>query len=216
VAWKNPGSNLYTAWDTDSNGNYISNIIGDVPANSSALEALETIFHQDLNGDGTVGIAVAANATLESNGVHSDNVTFESSTGTLKLDSPSTFSGQIIGFTGDGILSGSDQVDLLNMSFSSSIQIDSSYDPSTGVLTVSNGDTVDVLNFMGSYSQANFKFATDTNGGTIVYDPPATSQTPADAFEDANVHVTGNSTINGAGPPDGQWHDHERWHGQSY
>jgi hypothetical protein len=118
---------------------------------------------------------VAANATLELNGVHSDNVTFDSSTGTLKLDSPSTFAGHIIGFTGDGTLSGSDQVDLLNMRFSSSIQIDSSYDPSTGALTVSNGAAVDVLHFMGSYSQANFKFASDAHGGTIVYDPPATT-----------------------------------------
>jgi VCBS repeat-containing protein len=56
VAWKIPSANEYTAWSVDSNGNYISNIIGDVPANSTALEALETTFHQDLNGDGTIGV----------------------------------------------------------------------------------------------------------------------------------------------------------------
>jgi hypothetical protein len=56
VASKNPGTNLYTAWNTDSKGNYISKIIGDLPANSSALEALETTFHQDLNGDGVIGL----------------------------------------------------------------------------------------------------------------------------------------------------------------
>ena len=205
VAWETPGANEYTVWSTDSNGNYLSNLIPAVSGNSTALEALETTFHQDLNGDGVIGIAVAANSTLELNGVHSDNVTFESSTGTLKLDSPSTFAGQIIGFTGDGTLSGSDQVDLLNMSFSSSIQIDSSYDPSTGALTVSNGATVDVLHFIGSYSQANFKFASDAHGGTIVYDPPTTSQLiPADASDDAKIHITGNSTINRAtGVPNG-------------
>ena len=61
-----------------------------------------------------------------------------------------------------------------------SIAIDSSYDPSTGALTVSNGATVDVLHFMGSYSQANFEFASDAHGGTVVYDPPASTQgTPA-------------------------------------
>jgi len=36
------------------------------------------------------------------------------------------------------------------------------------------------LDFNGSYTLANFKFASDGSGGTIVYDPPApTSNTPA-------------------------------------
>ena len=117
VAWKISGTNGYTVWSTDSNGHFIANITGAVSGNSIALESLETTFHQDLNGDGVIGIAVAPNATLELNGVHSDNVIFDGSTGTLKLDSPSTFAGQIIGFTGDGTLSGSDQVDLPNMTF---------------------------------------------------------------------------------------------------
>ncbi len=205
VAWKFSGANEYTVWSTNSNGNYLSNLIPDVSGNSPALEALETTFHQDLNGDGVIGIAVAPNATLELNGVHSDNVTFERSTGTLKLDSPSTFGGQIIGFTGDGTLSESDQVDLPNMTFSNAIQLASSYDPSTGALTVINDATVDVLHFMGSYSQANFEFADDAHGGTVVYDPPATTQgTPAEASDDANVHIAGISTIDGAGPLDGR------------
>ena len=205
VAWKISGTNEYTVWSTNSNGNFIANITGAVSGNSIALEALETTFHQDLNGDGVVGIAVAPNATLELNGVHSDNVTFDGPTGTLKLDSPSTFAGQIIGFTGDGTLTGSDQVDLPNMSFSNAIQLASSYDPSTGALTVTNDATVAVLHFMGSYSQANFKFASDAHGGTIVYDPPATTQgTPAEASDGANVHIAGISTIDGAGPLDGR------------
>ena len=45
-----------TVWSTDSNGNYISNIIGQVSGTSTALEALEPIFHQDLNGDGVIGL----------------------------------------------------------------------------------------------------------------------------------------------------------------
>ena len=28
VAWEIPGANKYTVWSTDSNGNYISNLIG--------------------------------------------------------------------------------------------------------------------------------------------------------------------------------------------
>ena len=57
VAWKLPGANEYTVWSTDSNGNYIANLIGAVSGNSAALESFETIFNQDLNGDGTIGLA---------------------------------------------------------------------------------------------------------------------------------------------------------------
>ena len=57
VAWKNSGTGQYTVWSTDSNGNYIANITGAVSGNSTALESLETTFHQDLNGDGTIGLA---------------------------------------------------------------------------------------------------------------------------------------------------------------
>ena len=56
VAWHDPSSGLYTVWSTDSNGNYLSNLIGAVTGNSSALETFETIFNQDLNGDGTIGL----------------------------------------------------------------------------------------------------------------------------------------------------------------
>ena len=55
VAWKIPGADQYTVWTTDSSGNYISNI-GHVSGTSAALQSLETSFHQDLNGDGVIGI----------------------------------------------------------------------------------------------------------------------------------------------------------------
>jgi serralysin len=64
VAWKLTGTNEYTIWSTDSNGNYVSNLIGGVPGNSTALESFEAIFNQDLNGDGVMGIYAAPGATL--------------------------------------------------------------------------------------------------------------------------------------------------------
>ncbi len=57
VAWENTSTGQYTVWSTNSNGNYLSNLIPDVSGNSPALESLETTFHQDLNGDGTIGLA---------------------------------------------------------------------------------------------------------------------------------------------------------------
>ena len=56
VAWKQTGTNQYTVWTTDSNGNYTGNLIGAVSGNSYALESLEPIFQQDLNGDGVIGL----------------------------------------------------------------------------------------------------------------------------------------------------------------
>ena len=56
IAWEIPGANQYTAWTTDSSGNYLSNIFGAVPGNSPALESLESTFNQDLNDDGVIGL----------------------------------------------------------------------------------------------------------------------------------------------------------------
>ena len=56
VAWKDASAGVYTVWSTDGNGNYLANIIGAVSGNNYALELFETMFNQDLNGDGAVGV----------------------------------------------------------------------------------------------------------------------------------------------------------------
>ena len=55
VAWKVTGADQYTVWNTDSSGNYITNLVGAVSGTSSALESFEPVFHQDLNSDGLIG-----------------------------------------------------------------------------------------------------------------------------------------------------------------
>jgi serralysin len=57
VVWKNASADQYGAWSTDISGNYTANIIGTVPGSSSELKALESTFHQDLNGDGVIGVS---------------------------------------------------------------------------------------------------------------------------------------------------------------
>ena len=115
------------------------------------------------SGAATIG----AGATLELTAANSATVTFKASTGMLKLDNPSTFTGEIFNFTGNGSLSGSDQIDLRTINYNS---VHDSY--GTGVLTVTDGTNIANLHFSGSYTLANFKFASDGSGGTIVYDPP--------------------------------------------
>ncbi|GAA0029509.1 M10 family metallopeptidase C-terminal domain-containing protein [Bradyrhizobium ottawaense] len=55
IAWQIPGTDQFTIWTTDSGGSFISNT-GTIAGNSTALRLTETVFHQDLNGDGTIGI----------------------------------------------------------------------------------------------------------------------------------------------------------------
>ena len=62
VAWQIPGRNQFSIWTTDSSGNFVS--FSGMSGTSTALESLETSFHQDLNGDGVIGIpAPTASAT---------------------------------------------------------------------------------------------------------------------------------------------------------
>ncbi len=123
---------------------------------------------------GTGGSLIGAGATMEFAAANSEMVTFNSTTGKLILDQPSTFGGEITGFTGDGTLQGSDQIDLRGLNFAT---IHSSYDSTTGILEVTDGTTTADIKFVGSYSQENFKFADDGSGGTTLYDPPVPGQT---------------------------------------
>ena len=69
VAWKMTGADLYGVWNTDSNGNYVSNLGGLVSGESSELQSLETSFHQDLNGDGVIGVPVSNSPSLTTQAV---------------------------------------------------------------------------------------------------------------------------------------------------
>ncbi len=51
-----PGSDQFTVWDLDNNGNYFSSPFSTATGPSSQLESFETSFQQDLNGDGVIGV----------------------------------------------------------------------------------------------------------------------------------------------------------------
>ena len=55
VAWKLPGADQYIVWNTDSSGNHTSQTA--FMSGAAALQSFETSFHQDLNGDGAIGVA---------------------------------------------------------------------------------------------------------------------------------------------------------------
>ncbi len=164
VAWKMAGADQYTVWSTDSSGNYICKSIGAVSGSSSALESIETTFHQDLNGDGVIGVpAHASPATVELAGTNSEAVSFAS-----LIAIPS----------GDNTRAGFDQIDLPGFNFSA---VHSSHDGSTGIPGVSDATTTMDVKFPGTFPP-NFKFIDHSSSGAN--DPAShfASTSPSDSF----------------------------------
>ena len=83
VALKLAGTNEFTVWLTNSSGTYQSNLtVGAMLGTDPALESIETLFQQDLNGDGIIGPPAAGGsvaANLRSKAASSaDNFRFSS------------------------------------------------------------------------------------------------------------------------------------------
>lgn len=150
----------------------------------------------DVSGSGT--LQVNGTSTLELAGAASTNITFSAgSTGTLQIDSSASFSGTVTGFTGSGTgdPATSDKIDLGDVDFSSP-NFTKSY--LNNVLTVSDGSHTANLKFSGSYTLANFDFATDGSNGTLITDPPATSEdgtSPSCTVPTDPVTITDGSTV---------------------
>jgi Ca2+-binding RTX toxin-like protein len=56
VAWRYGTTDQFTFWSTDNTGNFVSNL-GTITGNNDTLRSFENSFHQDLNGDGLIGLA---------------------------------------------------------------------------------------------------------------------------------------------------------------
>jgi 20S proteasome alpha/beta subunit len=181
VTWKVTGADQYSVWNTDSSGNYTSNAIGVVSGSSATLKSFETSFHQDLNGNGVIGatgaiaqakaaVLVNAGATVEITTPYAGQVTFNASTGTLKLDNSSNFSGTVVG------MNAQDTLDLADINFATLQQPVFSGNTSGGTLSVTDGTHTANIALLGSYMASTFVTSSDGHGGTYVVDPSAVSQ----------------------------------------
>src|ERR1700692_1325081 len=98
VAWKMTGADQYTVWNTDSSGNFVASTASLAGA-SATLESFETSFHQDLNGDGTIGPpAVVIEASGSTSLVEVGN--------NFYLNSISTGSGPELNYDGAAVVAG--------------------------------------------------------------------------------------------------------------
>jgi hypothetical protein len=57
VVWKNGEADQFGVWNTDAKGNYLWTAMGAVAGSNHAIESRETLFQQDLSGDGKIGAA---------------------------------------------------------------------------------------------------------------------------------------------------------------
>jgi hypothetical protein len=135
------------------------------------LEAIETSFHQDLNGDGTIGIAPGSGSIASAQ----PSVQSSSDEHNLVTASPSTFGAQIIGFRTES----TDKINLAGINFAL-FHVGADTTPDT--LTAGDGSTSAQFKFLRTYTQDGFHFTGDDHIGTVMPAAPglpAATQTPA-------------------------------------
>ncbi len=164
----------------------------DTAAGGPALD-----FASAVSGNGSYQIDAGATLEFGSAVASGATITFERGTGELKLDNPEHFNGVIAGF--NGIAPNAQQSDVVDLAGIDGNHLTTeSYNTTTGVLTVSDGTNTANLTF--SNFNDTFTFASDGNGGTLVFDPPATAPAPLSAPATPS-NAAGNSvTSDGAAP----------------
>jgi hypothetical protein len=153
---------------------------------------------------GLGSITIGSGASIQLDGADTSNVIFTANAGEVILQDPHQFNGTIS--SSSGTLSTGDQIDLTNITYSSHDAYSTAYDGATNIttLTVTDGTTTDAINLVGNYTNSNFTFSPDSNGGTIVVDPPVTSTSSGVAGTDANSNTVlsqPNAIFDAAGHP---------------
>jgi VCBS repeat-containing protein len=159
---------------------------------------MESVFHQDLNGDGVIGTSatIATGATLELTAADSVSVQFSGATGTLILDHSAGFGGQISNLTGNGSLSGSDQIDLKDIAFGAGTTVSYTGTSTGGTLTVSDAQnhTANIA-LVGDYTSSTFTLSSDGGNGTTVIDPPVKQDLASGALSFSDADSTDTHTV---------------------
>ncbi|WP_298371720.1 C2 family cysteine protease [uncultured Bradyrhizobium sp.] len=105
---------------------------------------------------------IPAGQTLELASASSAQISFASSSGTLKLDDPAGFSGTVAGMTG------ADAIDFANIDFAAGQTVGFAGNAAGGSLSVSDGVHAASIALLGNYMASTFVAASDGHGGTAI------------------------------------------------
>ncbi len=114
-------------------------------------------------------LTVLDGAISEIDGISAAGVTFEGTTGTLKLDDAVAFTGRVSG------LAGSDALDLTDISYGPNTTATFLGNASGGTLTVTDGTDTANITLQGNYLSSTWDVSSDDQGGTVVVDPVASN-----------------------------------------
>jgi hypothetical protein len=118
----------------------------------------------------TQSITVPAGVILDLTSAYAGTVNYASSTGTLKIETASSFTGTVA-----GQLATTDVIDLADINYATLQTPTYSGNNSPGTLTVTDGTHTAKLAFSGNYSASSFQTSSDGKVGTNVIDPPPSS-----------------------------------------
>jgi len=113
----------------------------------------------------TSAVTVPNGAVVEIKDASSQTVTFAGAAGTLKLDDAIAFTGQILGLTG------SDSLDLADVSYGANTTATFLGNTNGGILTVTEGAHTAKIALVGNYLSSTWDLSSDGHGGTSVVDP---------------------------------------------
>jgi hypothetical protein len=172
---------------TNSNGQSYTEYSYDITATSptsdlhfAARQDPSFWYLDDVSVTSIGALVVAANATLGiSNAVAAGTaVTFSSGNGTLDLDNPANFHGQIAGISGSG-----DVLDLngFDATYTGAMTGNGSFNNATDTTALTITDSHDglsaILTLAGNYSGSTWNVTDDGHGGVNIVDPPASETT---------------------------------------
>jgi len=177
----------YTAAAGDSTPNLaISGIelptgssINDLAGNNAALAGAAKSLGVQINttatgssGTETGNVTLSGSSNAELFGASLAHVSFDSgSTGTLRLDASSQFTGTVAG------LALGNYVDLADLAYQgNNAPVYSSTGTNTGSVAVTEGTTTINVALLGSYMANSFVASSDGHGGTLITDPPPPPQ----------------------------------------
>ena len=144
--------------------------IKDLAGNNAVLSGAGVNLGLEIN---TKPLAINGSTDLELLGPSNANAVFGTgSTGTLTLDDSQAFTGTVAGFAPGS------HIDLVDIGFGAAATLGYAPNPSKteGVLAVSDGTHTANIALLGQYIASGFVASSDGHGGTLISDPPQTTQ----------------------------------------